>query len=237
MKIKRVLFIVAMQVEAQPLIDHFSLTEDSTFAPHLPACAWIGEYKNLSLMVVVNGKDEETGMDLIGTQAATLSTHVAIETYHPHLLINAGTAGGFGANGSEIGDIYLSHKEVVFHDRRVPVDKWERQCIGYYPVWDVTRLAHLGFKTGVVTTGNSLDMPPVDEQRIKAIGGEVKDMEAAAVAWVAKIHQVPMFCVKAITDLMDSGIPTSQEFQTNLNLATQNLREACFKIVEEFTKR
>lgn len=232
MKITNISFVVAMQVEAQPIIDHFSLEEDISFAPHLPMRAWGGGCNNLILSVVVNGRNEETMMDLIGTQAATLSTHLAVEKYKPDLIINAGTAGAFGEKGAQIGDVYLSRKHIVYHDRRVPIERWEHQCIGYYPVWDVSPLAHLGFKTGIITTGNSLDMPLADEEMIKSIGGEIKDMEAAAVAWVAQLHGVPMFCVKAVTDLVDSGVATPDQFKANLHLATQNLKEACYKIVE-----
>ncbi len=232
MNINHIAFVVAMQAEAQPVIDHFSLKEDISFAPHLPMRAWIGNYGHLFISVVVNGRDEATTMDLIGTQAATLSTHLAIEKYKPDLIINSGTAGAFGGKGAQIGDVYLSREHVVYHDRRIPIERWERQCIGYYPVWDVSPLAPLGFKTGIVTTGNSLDMPPVDEDMIKATGGEIKDMEAAAIAWVAQLNGVPMFCVKAVTDLLDSGVATSDQFKANLHLAAQNLKEACFKIVD-----
>ena len=48
----------------------------------------------------------------------------------------------------------------------------------------------LGCRVGVVTTGDSLDESPEDAARILASGAEVKEMEAAAVAWVAHLHGV-----------------------------------------------
>lgn len=36
----------------------------------------------------------------------------------------------------------------------------------------------------------------------------VKEMEAAAIAWVAGLFRKPMFCVKAVTDIVDGGRPT-----------------------------
>ncbi|PRY97780.1 5'-methylthioadenosine nucleosidase [Marinilabilia salmonicolor] len=225
-------FVIAMRAEAQPLIDALQLVEDSSFCQGLPMRAWTGEYRNIQLSLVINGKDPETGLDLIGTQAATLATQFAIDKFDPQLIVNAGTAGAFGENGAKIGDVFLSRDHVVFHDRRVPIAGWDKQSIGYFPVLDVSDLTSLGFKMGVVTTGNSLDMPEHDEENIRKIGGEIKEMEAAAVAWVARLHQVPLFCVKAVTDLMDSGIPTHEEFDQNLKLATENLQKGVTKIID-----
>lgn len=225
-------FVIAMRAEAQSIIDALQLVEDSSFCPGLPMRGWTGEYKNLQLSLVINGEDPETGLDLIGTQAATLATQFAIDKYDPQLIVNAGTAGAFGENGAKIGDVFLSRDHVVFHDRRVPIAGWDKQSIGYFPVLDVSELVSFGFKMGVVTTGNSLDMPEHDEENIRKIGGEIKEMEAAAVAWVARLHEVPLFCVKAVTDLMDSGIPTHEEFDQNLKLATENLQKGVKKIID-----
>jgi 5'-methylthioadenosine nucleosidase len=225
-------FIVAMESEAEPVVEAFNLEEDLSFHPEMPMRAWQGKVGSLHLSLVINGKDTDSGLDLIGTQAATLATRFAIEKYNPQLIVNAGTAGAFGKNGAKIGDVYLSCDHILFHDRRVPIAGWDKQSIGYYPVWEgVSDIASMGYKTGVVTTGNSLDMTEEDEKSILHLGGEIKEMEAAAVAWVAKLHQIPVFCIKAITDLMDSGNLTQDDFLKNLRLATSNLKDACVRII------
>ncbi|PWD98747.1 phosphorylase family protein [Marinilabilia rubra] len=232
MKFDNITIVVAMEAEAKPVIEKLNLEEDHSYCPGMPMLGWTGHFNGIKLSLVINGKDPETNLDLIGTQAATLATDYAISHYSPQLIINMGTAGAFGENGSEIGDVYLSRDHVVFHDRRVPIPGWDKQSIGYFKVWDTEELAlKENFKTGIVTTSNSLDMPPIDEKNIRALGGEVKEMEAAAVAWVARLHGIPLFCVKAVTDLVDSGIPTEEEFRQNLNLATGNLEKAIVKVL------
>lgn len=231
MSFEHITFVVAMASEANPIIRAFGLVEDDSFVPELPMRAWIGQYQGVQLSLVINGEDKETGLDLIGTQAATLATHFAVEKYRPELIINAGTAGAFREKGARIGDVYLSRDYVVFHDRRVPIPGWDKQSIGYFPVWNISEKAGSEFKTGIVTTGNSLDMPPEDEKNIRELGGEIKEMEAAAVAWVARLHDTPFFCIKAVTDLVDSGSPAQEEFLRNLELATDNLCKACIRIV------
>ena len=43
-----------------------------------------------------------------------------MQTFKPDVVISAGTAGGFGARGAKIADIYLS-TATVNHDRRIPI--------------------------------------------------------------------------------------------------------------------
>ncbi len=225
-------FIVAMMAEAQPLIDHFALAPlGQPFTP-LPMKAFAGSYKEQQITLVVNGTDSNQ-LDYIGCEAATLATQLAITTYRPQLLVNAGTAGGFKAHGAEIGDIYLSHKHVVFHDRRIAIPGWDSMGQGYAPCIDTTALAaESGYKQGICTSGSSLDMTPYDYEQMAITGGEVKDMEAAAIAWVAQLHSTPFLAIKAITDIVDSGRPTAEEFNANLQQAAIALREACFLLVE-----
>ena len=68
---------------------------------------------------------------------------------------------------------------------------------------------------------------------MKQTGGEVKDMEAGAVAWVASLYNIPLLCVKAITDLVDAGHSTPEQFNDNFLLATQRLDDVCFRLIDE----
>lgn len=237
MKVSKLCFLFAMPDEAKPLIEHFGLMQIGNAFGALPPIAYKGHYNNIELFLVINGKDEKQGVDLVGTQPATLAAHLAIEKFKPDLVINAGTAGAFASNGSEIGDVYLSHQHIVFHDRRIPIPGWDEYGVGKYPTYDATLIARaLEMKQGIITTGNSLDMSPEDEKMIADIGGEVKEMEAAAMAWAASLHKVPFFCIKSITDLMDSEKTTQEEFLENLQMASVALKDACFRVVEYIEK-
>lgn len=57
-------------------------------------------------------------------------------------------------------------------------------------------------------------------------------MEAASVAWVADLWDIPMFCLKAITDIVDGDKPTPEEFLQNLGSAAQALKSALPKVLE-----
>ena len=48
------------------------------------------------------------------------------------------------SKGAKIGDVYLSHKYIVFHDRRVDIPGWNRMGQGYFPCIDSDEIARLG---------------------------------------------------------------------------------------------
>jgi hypothetical protein len=52
--------------------------------------------------VVVPGKDQETGVDNVGTVPAAVATYATIDKLKPDLLINAGTSGGFKVRGNRL---------------------------------------------------------------------------------------------------------------------------------------
>lgn len=231
---KKICFVVAMQGEAKPLIRHFGLRHVGGRFGQLPSQAYEAFYGGREITLITNGTDPETGLDYIGCEAAVLSTHLAISSYSPHLIVNAGTAGGFASKGVQIGDVYLSDRSVVFHDRRVEIPGWDKMGQGYFPCVDAGEIARsLGCRQGICTSGSSLDITESDLEQMKQTGGEVKDMEAAAVAWVASLYHIPLLCVKAITDLVDTGHPTPEQFNDNFLLATQRLDDVCFRLIDE----
>lgn len=229
---KTIVYVVAMQAEAQPFIDAFGIEEVKDFFAPLPCRLYSADVaEGRTLHVVLNG--QQHGSDLVGCEAASVATLSAIQRLHPDLVINSGTCGAFASNGASIADVYLGHS-VMFHDRRVPGDdEWGTQALGNYPVWEgTTQLAEsLGYKTGKVTTGSSLDMQPCDLAIIQENQGELKDMEGAAVAFVCSLFDTPILFVKSVTDLCDNGAETFEEFSRNLSAASEALRNANQKII------
>ncbi|KAL8553056.1 hypothetical protein ACS0TY_001648 [Phlomoides rotata] len=120
--ISNILFIIAMQTEASPLVNKFQLTEepDSVFPKGVPWVRYYGKYKDLNINIVCPGKDATLGVDSVGTVSASLLAYASIQALQPDLIINAGTAGGFKAKGASIGDVFLA-SDVAFHDRRIPI--------------------------------------------------------------------------------------------------------------------
>ena len=60
----------------------------------------------------------------------------------------------------------------------------------------------------------------------------VKDMEAAAIAWTAELSGTPFMALKVVTDIVDGGRPTQDEFFENLATAAASLQEKVPKLID-----
>ncbi|MBQ0046224.1 MAG: hypothetical protein KBT33_01775 [Prevotellaceae bacterium] len=231
--INTICYVVAMVAEAKPFIEQYGMKEKEGFFAPLPCMLYEGELENgKKLYVVLNG--QQNGSDLVGCEAASIATLSAIQRLNPDVIINSGTCGGFKSNGADIAEVFIGNK-AMFHDRRVPGDDaWGTQSIGNYSVWEGSEAMakELGFKMGKITTGSSLDMQPCDLEIIQKNGGELKDMEGAAIGFVCSLFNKPIIYVKSVTDLCDSGAETFEEFSKNLHAACESLRVANQKVIE-----
>jgi 5'-methylthioadenosine/S-adenosylhomocysteine nucleosidase len=232
--IERVAIIMAMKQEAQPLIEEYSFYKLSKiFDAELPMEAYHIDKAGIEITIMLNGRDRDFDLDSVATQPATLAAFLAVQHFNPDLIINAGTAGGFAQRGSEIGDVYVSNRYIRYHDRRIPLPGFDRYGIGNYPCVNASKLAtELGMKLANVSTGNSLDITPTDLAIINYETPVVKEMEAAAIAWVAHLYNIPFMAVKSITDLIDNQQTVEEEFIKNLAISSNNLKKKMMKIID-----
>ncbi|KAH9657311.1 PNP UDP 1 domain-containing protein [Citrus sinensis] len=232
--ISSVVIIIAMQTEAMPLVNKFELKEDqdSVFPEGVPWVRYHGTYKDLHLNIIWPGKDTSLEVDSVGTISASLVTYASIQALKPDLIINAGTAGGFKAKGASIGDVFLI-SDVAFHDRRIPIPVFDLYGVGQRQAFSTPNLLReLNLKVCKLSTGDSLDMSSQDETSITANDATIKDMEGAAVAYVADLFKVPALFVKAVTDLVDGDKPTAEEFMQNLVAVTAALEQSVSQVID-----
>eukprot|EP00198_Chlamydomonas_reinhardtii_P014218 XP_001703555.1 5'-methylthioadenosine nucleosidase [Chlamydomonas reinhardtii] len=231
--IKSVLLVFAMEAEAQPLIQALGLKEDvpAKIVGPAPCVTYSGEHQGLAVHVVWNGKCKDHGVDNVGTVPASLSTYLAVLAFKPDVVISAGTCGGFKAQGAAIGDVFLG-SAVINHDRRIPLPAFDKYGLGHAALLATPHLqAALGLKSGVVSSGNSLDYTDKCMEIMTGHGAALKEMEAAAIAWACALYKVPLMCVKAVTDIVDGDRPTAEEFLENLHSAAAALQGTLPKVL------
>ena len=217
--------IFAMRAEAAPLIAELDATKErASLRPTQLYSARQGETK---VVIGVNGVDPVHGVVLVGTEPAVLATMSVIDRWKPDIVISAGTAGGWSRAEANIGDVFVAWPHVVRHDRRIGIERFHEYGIGSHPVWNRSNelATALGARLGIVTTSNSLDESDTDREWILSLNGEVKEMEAAAVAWVCSLSDIPFVAVKTITDLVDHPTPTADQFLASLATASHRLSE------------
>jgi 5'-methylthioadenosine nucleosidase len=221
--IERITVLYAMEAEGMPLVERLKLTEQPAVDPNLTQRHFAGTVGTVSIDLLINGLDPRSGTDRIGTDAATLAGFIAIRKFAPDVVINAGTCGGFQSRGGCIGDIYVSEGDCLFHDRHIALPGFELQARGQWPVTPAPHLAAaMGAKSGIISTGNSLDATPDELMFFARHHVVAKDMEACAIAQVCGQCGVPFIAVKAVTDLVDHPEPTCiPEKSTNRKCATE----------------
>eukprot|EP00854_Cymbomonas_tetramitiformis_P024973 gene24973-30450_t len=227
-----------MEEEARPFIEKHGLKkhqEPGPFVSGSPMVAYSGQINSctddnqshLRVHLVWNGRDQKYKVNNVATTAAAVATYASIAAFHPDLVVSAGTAGGFGELGGNIGDVYASTK-CVYHNRRIPEGETgdlEEYGFGHYRSPPISALASaIGIKQGVVSTSDSLECTASDLQLMRSEGAVVKEMEAAACAWVCQSLRVPFIALKSITDIVDAGRPTEKEFYANLHSASSALQ-------------
>jgi nucleoside phosphorylase len=221
-----ILLIAAMESEADPLIQKMGLKAAGFVDPRFPVIYYSGEFASKKVILVIHGKDPKTNTDMVGTQAATLATLVALQRFSPSQLINFGTCGALSKRGAKIGDIYLIKGKVVYHSRRIPLGKWWEYGIGGYSVLGNEELAQkINVKTGVLSSTDSLEHNLADSKMFELVNADVADMEGAAIAWVAEFFNVPFYSIKGVTDLMDLEVKTGEQFKANLEPLANQISE------------
>ncbi|PIM98705.1 Adenosylhomocysteine nucleosidase [Handroanthus impetiginosus] len=174
-------------------------------------------------------------VDSVGTISASLLTSASIQALQPDLIINAGPAAGFKvyqAKGTSLGDVFLG-SDITLLDRRIPIPVLDLYGVGLCQAVSTLNLAkELNLKVGKLSAGNSLDMSPEDAAAITANDAAVKDMEGAAIAYVADLLKVPAIFLKAVTDIVDGDKPTADELLQNLAAVSAALDQAATQVID-----
>ncbi|BFG42254.1 hypothetical protein CerSpe_285260 [Prunus speciosa] len=95
---------------------------------------------------------------------------------------------------------------------QIPIPVFDLYGLGLRQAFSTPNLQkELNLKVGKLSTGDSLHMSTQDEASMVANDAVVKDMEAAAVAYVADLLKVPSVFLKVVIDIKDGEETTAEE--------------------------
>jgi len=140
-----------------------------------------------------------------GKVSAAGSTQYAIEHWHPELLVNLGTCGGFGER--KVGDIVLASDTYIYDVIELMGDP-EEAIESYHTRLDTTqwpaRLAPRVVIGPIASADRDID-PGAPKALLAKYHASVGDWESGAIAWVATHNHTPVIILRGVTDLIDAA--------------------------------
>jgi adenosylhomocysteine nucleosidase len=141
-----------------------------------------------------------------GKVSAAGSTQYAIDRWHPRLVVNLGTCGGFGSE-RKVGDIVLA-SETIIYDIVELMGSADEAIEDYHtrldPAQWPARLAGRVIAAPIVSADRDLD-PASPAMLAAKYHASVGDWESGAIAWVATRNKTPVIILRGVTDLIDAA--------------------------------
>jgi adenosylhomocysteine nucleosidase len=166
-----------------------------------------------------------------GKIAASASTQYAINRWHPRMVINLGTCGGFEGEIDK-GEIILVEKTIIYDIFEQMGDPDEH--IKYYSTdidttWLNPPLPLLVKRTLLVSGDRDLFYDDILMLKLKysAIAG---DWESGAIAWVANKNHTPCLILRGVTDLV--GESGGEAYDGNVSFYDENTELIMKKLLE-----
>ncbi len=213
--------VIAMQSEADILLDEMQIVRSLRVSGK---SVHVGSAYGRDIAVCVCG---------VGKVNAALGAQLLISKFDAEKLLNFGVAGGLNS-GTELCNVYQIKAAVQFD---FDLTQLNGTKIGTLDEYQENYLA-LNFlkadfpKKNLGTADRFNDSPADYKLLTEELRADIRDMEGAAIVQAAYAAQLPVYSVKAISDVAGSG-STTEQFLVNKDKALQNLKAVLPVIFEE----
>ena len=213
--------VIAMQSEADILLNQMKIERELTVSgKHV----YVGR---------AFGKDIALCLCGIGKVNAALGTQVLVSKFGVEKLINFGVAGGLN-DGTKLCQVYQIEAAVQFDFDLTQLNGTKMGTLDEYQDnylnCNQFRADIPKMKLGTADRFNdSVDDYKLLTEELKA---DIRDMEGCAVVQAAYCAQLPVFMMKAISDVAGSG-NTAEQYFANKTKALENLSAALPTFFEE----
>ena len=168
-----------------------------------------------------------------GKIATAASTQSVIDQYHPDLIINIGTSGGFSGS-SEVGETLLV-TETLIYDIVERMDDPVAALDHYRTTNDTSWITHplpAGTRRACIASADQdIDFRSYD-LLTKTHHADAADWETGAFAWVAARNHIPWLALRAVSDLVT---PHGSETDNGVDLWHSRLDHLMRKIIADLT--
>lgn len=213
-----IVFVIAMEKEAKPVLSAMKTERDIVFCGKRLVT---GTLYGKRCGVVVCG---------VGKVNAAMGAQIAIDELGADVIINLGVAGGLNRT-VDVGKIYgISHAVQYDFDltqlNGTAMGTLDERKENYLPL---SALPLYPLKK--IGTGDRFNDSPDDFKLLtKVLKADIRDMECGAIAQVCMHAKVKCFAFKIISDLAGSG-STTEQYLCNLSICFSTLERELEKII------
>ena len=204
--------VIAMQSEAQILIDQMQNVSTQTVCGKT---VYLGKAFEKDVALCVCG---------VGKVNATIGAQLVIDRFHVEKLLNFGVAGGLN-DGTKLCQVYQIAKAVQFDFDLTQLNGTKMGTLdeyseNYLPLSTLP----LSFPMKNLGTSDRFNDSKADFLLLtEDLGADIRDMEGCAIVQTALCSAMPVYSLKAISDVAGSG-STTEQFLVNKDKALQNLK-------------
>lgn len=179
------------------------------------------------------GKDVAVCVCGVGKVNAALGAQLLVSKFDAEKLLNFGVAGGLNES-TKLCAVYQIGSAVQFDFDLTQLNGTKIGTLDEYTENYLSlNLLKLPFEVRNLGTSDRFNDSPADYELLtKELKADIRDMEGGAIVQGAYSAKLPVYSIKAISDVAGSG-STTEQFLINKDKALQNLKSALPAIFEQ----
>ncbi len=213
--------VIAMQCEADILLQDMKISRSLTIS---------GKKVHVGMAY---GKETVVCVCGVGKVNAALGAQLLVSKFDVDKLINFGVAGGLNSD-THLCAVYQINEAVQFDFDLTQLNGTKIGTLDEYQE-NYLALNQFALKLPLKKLGTSdrFNDSPIDYKLLtEELQADIRDMEGAAIVQAAYAAELPVYSVKAISDVAGSG-STTEQYLSNRDKALQNLKDYLPMIFEE----
>ncbi len=213
--------VIAMQSEADILLSEMQISRSLTVSGKT---VHVGKAYGKDVAVCICG---------VGKVNAALGAQLLVSKFDAEKLLNFGVAGGLNS-GTELCKVYQIAAAVQFDFDLTQLNGTKIGTLDEYTENYLSlQLLKAPFEKKKLGTSDRFNDSSVDYKLLtEELNADIRDMEGAAIVQAAYAAELPVYSVKAISDVAGSG-STTEQFLINKDKALKNLKAVLPQIFDE----
>lgn len=218
-RMKKILgIVIAMQSEADVLLEIAKIKKSYTYCEKQII---EGKFHGKNFALIISG---------VGKVNSAIAAQIILDKYSPYAILNFGVAGGVSAKTHVLDVFSISHAVQYDFDlvqlNNTPLGTLNEYEERYLPL----SILPLDYPVAKLATGDRFNDSATDHEIItRDMQADIRDMEGAAIVQTVIKSKIPLYSVKAISDVAGSS-STTEQYLANLSKALKKLQGELKKI-------